>query len=116
MAKHKNHFEKLIVCSILSLLLFFIWAKPHIIPTNVVGVVTEKNHKNDIYKILVRLEDRDFVETLQNSDVAYMLKFNSGDIQANVEVGKKYTFRVVGRRNHFLSAYRKIIAFNKEQE
>jgi hypothetical protein len=115
MAKQKNYIEKLVLCSIILVVLFGIWIKPHIFATNVSGVVTEKNHKNDIYKILVRL-DSGFIETFENSDVFYRLKFNSGDIQANVEVNKRYNFKVIGRRNYILSAYRKILSYNEENK
>jgi len=106
--------EKSIFVGILFLIGLGIWAKPLVIAENVSGTVTEKNHKNDIYKILVRLDDQDFVETFQNTDLLARLKFNSGDIQANVEVGKHYRFKVIGRRNHFFSSYRNILSYTKE--
>lgn len=115
MIKSKNYVEKLVLAGVICAALFGLWIKPHIWAVPVTGTVTEKNHKNDIYKILVKVDGTDFVETFENSDVAYRLKFNSGDIQANVEVGKQYTFNVVGRRNHFLSSYRKILSYHKEQ-
>lgn len=114
MAKQKNHFEKVIFVGILIVLLLGIWIKPHVWAVSVSGTVTEKNHKNDVYKILVRLDNKDFVETFENSDVPLRLKFNSGDIQANVEVGQHYKFNVIGRRNYYLSAYRKIVSFQKD--
>jgi cytosine/adenosine deaminase-related metal-dependent hydrolase len=36
-------------------------------------------------------------------------KFNSSDIYGSIEVGKKYTFVIVGERSGFLSMYPNIV-------
>ena len=54
------------------------------------------------------------VETLENTDVIWYLKYNSGDIQSSLEKGKTYIFRVYGFRIPFLSVHRNIISVKEE--
>jgi hypothetical protein len=51
-------------------------------------------------------------ETFELTDSLMYGKFNSSDMYGSLQVGKTYTFKVVGWRNHFFSIYRNIISMN----
>ena len=48
-------------------------------------------------------------EVFENTDNLFRWKFNSSDMYNKIQVGKKYSFVVVGKRIPFLSWYRNII-------
>lgn len=48
-------------------------------------------------------------EVFENTDSLLRGKFNSSDIQGQLQRGCTYDFEVYGFRNHFLSTYRNII-------
>lgn len=47
---------------------------------------------------------------LENTDNLFRLKFNSSDLQAGIQVGKTYTFRIAGIRNSLFSLYPNILS------
>ena len=53
-------------------------------------------------------------EVFENSDNLIFTKFNSSDIQSQLEVGKSYNVRVSGIRVPFLSWYRNIVKINNK--
>lgn len=56
-------------------------------------------------KYLVFTED----ETFENVDLLFKLKFNSSDLQGQLQVDSTYTVEVVGWRIPVLSMYRNIV-------
>ena len=54
-------------------------------------------------------------EVFENTDDIVFLKYNSSDIQSQLEVGKSYNVRVAGFRVPFLSWYRNIIKINNQK-
>lgn len=68
-----------------------------------------KNYKEESkYLIYGKDEDKQIV-TYEIEDSLMQGKFNSSDIYGSIEVGKKYTFEIVGERNEFLSMYPNIV-------
>lgn len=53
-------------------------------------------------------------EVFENSDNLIFTKFNSSDIQSQLEVGKSYNVHVSGIRVPFLSWYRNIVKINNK--
>ena len=51
------------------------------------------------------------VETFENSDSLWYLKFNSSDLYGKVQVGYTYKFKVYGWRIPFMSSYRNIVDY-----
>lgn len=78
----------------------------------VVATITEKERVVDgdssKYLIFTKTQDGD-VLVLQNTDSFINAKFNSSDLYAKLEVGKTYTFDLVGYRVQFFSWYENIV-------
>ena len=53
-------------------------------------------------------------EVFENTDNIFFGKFDSADVQNELEMGKTYVVKVAGWRMPFLSAYRNIINIEKE--
>jgi hypothetical protein len=54
-------------------------------------------------------------EVMINKDSLLYFKYDSADLQANIEVGKTYTVVLQGWRWPFMSAYRNIISIEEVQ-
>ena len=79
---------------------------------NVSGTVADKyikRYDTDIFHVVVLL-DGGKTEVFQNRDAqVWWWKFNSADVQAELEVGKSYRLTVVGWRFEPLSRFRNIV-------
>jgi hypothetical protein len=60
-------------------------------------------------KYLVFTKNKDGVEVFENTDSLLNGKFNSSDVQAQLEIGKQYRAAVYGWRIPFFSSYRNIV-------
>ena len=69
-------------------------------------------HKYLIYTI----DDSGNVRAFKNTDSIPYLKFNSSDFYARIEIGKTYTFRVVGYRLPYFSKYKNIVGISSHEE
>ena len=72
-----------------------------------------KNYQSDstsksLYLIYTK-DDKNNIATYKIEDSLIQGKFNSSDIYGSIEVGKTYTFEIVGERNEFLSMYPNIV-------
>lgn len=76
----------------------------------VIATVTEKTVKNEgnSGKYLIFTKDKD-VEVYTIRDDIFQGRWDSSDLYGSIEEGKKYTFTVVGVRNHFFSLYPNIL-------
>lgn len=78
-----------------------------------VGRVTDKQVKRkddtDKYLVFTKLEDGS-VRVFQNTDSPLEWKFNSSDIQGELEVGKTYALRTYGWRIPFFSKYENLVS------
>jgi len=78
--------------------------------------VTEKTVKRygdeDKFLVFAKTEDGRAM-VLENTDSLIEGKFNSADIQAKLEVGKKYNIRTYGWRIPFFSMYENIVKVRK---
>lgn len=110
--------QKLISTLVILLVVWFsIWTfSSFYIAEWVSGTVTEKISKTDSVpnKVLVDIDGKNYVETFINEDMPSRLKFDSGDIQANLKEDEHYRFKVVGVRSYFLSSYRHLIKYERE--
>ena len=81
-------------------------------------LVTEKGIKNQDkdgkYLIYTKVDGED-VEVFEIEDSIVQGRWNSSDIYAQIEAGKTYTFKVVGKRSHFWSWYPNIIEWKEEK-
>ncbi len=86
---------------------------PHLSRDNYVGTVTEKlvkrYDKKDKYLVFTKLQDSS-VRVFENTDSFLEGKWDSSDIQAQIEPGKKYEFRTYGWRIPFFSFYENILS------
>lgn len=112
--------HKAIAILVVAAILFSVgaWYKPYVWATWVSGTVTEKIAKTGEVpnKILVRVDGGDEVVTFVNEDISSRAKWDSGDIQANLQVGEHYNFKVVGRRIHMWSSYQNIVKYTKDKD
>jgi Protein of unknown function (DUF1523) len=76
------------------------------------ATVTDKQVKRanttDKYLVFTKLEDGS-VRVFENTDSPVELKFNSSDVYAKIEVGKKYDIATYGFRLQFFSMYENIL-------
>lgn len=71
---------------------------------------------NNTSKYLVMGKDEDGNPVVyENTDNLIRMKFNSSNIQADMEIGKTYQVTVVGYRIPFLSMYENIIEYTEEE-
>lgn len=74
-----------------------------------VGTVVRKYEivQNDqtYFRVDVKKEGSDFVDTLQNVDDPFHRKYNSATIHANLQEGKQYTFYTRGIRDEVWSRF-----------
>ena len=84
-------------------------------PERFTGTVSEeyikRYSKNDYFHVVVVL-DEGTQEIFQNRDAFWVGKFNSADLQQEIEIGRRYIFFVRGSRIRFLSMFRNIIDVN----
>lgn len=66
-----------------------------------------------IYRVEVRREGSDFVETLNNVDDVFQGKLNSATVYANLLEGEWYQFKVRGIRNETWSMFPNIEQVSK---
>lgn len=72
-----------------------------------------KNYQSDstsksLYLIYTK-DENNKIATYKIEDSLIQGKFNSSDIYGSIEVGKTYTFEIVGERNELLSMYPNIV-------
>jgi hypothetical protein len=110
--------EVALAIAILAVIASFFWVLPDAIAyyctPHVVyeGVVVDKYVKRygDSDKFFVVIETGDGKRVvLQNTDTIFAWKFNSADIQASIEVGKKYRIEAYGWRIPFFSVFQNIV-------
>lgn len=56
-----------------------------------------------------------YTEVFQNTDSNFFWKFNSSDVQAELEVGERYVVEVSGYRRPFISEYRNIVKIVRKE-
>lgn len=71
--------------------------------------IVESNGETVTSKFLVYTETDQGVEVFENRDDLWLMKFNSRDVQAELERDGTYVARVYGWRIPFLSMHRNII-------
>lgn len=71
--------------------------------------VTSTDRTKDKWMVLGINEEGEPV-ALENTDNLFRLKFNSSDLQAGIQVGKTYTFRIAGIRNSLFSLYPNVLS------
>lgn len=77
-------------------------------------VKTERINDNDDSKYLIFCETENGESIVfENTDSILRGKFDSSDIYAKLQSGKKYKFTVVGIRIKFLSVYQNIIHYEE---
>jgi len=78
----------------------------------IVGTVVDKYVKRyddkDVFFVVVKTDDGKRV-VLQNTDCPIAGKWNSADVQASIDVGKKYEFVVYGWRIPLFSVFPNIL-------
>lgn len=74
----------------------------------VVDTYIKRYNDADYFHIVVRMPDGS-EEIFQNHDNVFWLKFNSADVQQQVEIGESYTFTVTGFRWPLFSMFRNIV-------
>ena len=82
----------------------------------VTATVTDKTVKryNDEDKYLVYTKNTDgLVEVFEITDSFAFGRFDSSDVYGGIEVGKTYSFTVVGERSEFYSIYPNIKEYNE---
>jgi hypothetical protein len=81
-------------------------------------LVTDKGIKNQDkdskYLIYTKVNNED-IEVFEIEDSFVQSRWNSSDIYAQIEIGKTYTFKVVGIRDYFWSLYPNIIEWKEEK-
>ena len=81
------------------------------------GIVTEKMYHSKAEKYLVTtLMESGEKRVFENTDSWIEWKWNSGDVNANLEVGKKYDFKTYGWRWPFWSSYENIVGVHQVEE
>ncbi|AZQ61669.1 DUF1523 family protein [Flammeovirga pectinis] len=78
------------------------------------GSVKQGEQHNDKY-LIYALDANNKPHTFQNTDTWIWFKFNSSDVYAEIQDGKKYDFSIVGFRIPFLSMYPNIISVSKPE-
>jgi len=110
----QNRYPEWVLACLSVVLLLVIWGIPELLPpSEVSGVVTEKyisrnGRYGDIFHVVVQTTTNEKI-ILQNKDALFWGKFNSADVQQEIEIGKKYQFTVVGWRIPFLSWFQNIV-------
>lgn len=78
----------------------------------VTGTVTDKYIKrygdSDYFHVAVKYADGT-TEVFQNKDALWWWKWDSADVQQELEIGKSYRLTVIGWRVPFLSWFRNIV-------
>jgi hypothetical protein len=97
--------------------LVFAIAKPYVFSDSLNGVVKEKYIKDHRFFVVVDpMDDSSQNETLINKDITWRFKYNSSDIQNNLEIGKQYNFNVLGVRRPMFSAYRNVCSYTEVKD
>lgn len=71
--------------------------------------VKRQSKSSDKYLVFTKLENGE-VRVFENTDNPFLGKWNSSDVFAQIEIGKKYVFDVAGYRNQQMSWYENIIS------
>lgn len=110
----KYTFDILKECTVIGLIIFFLALSfyPSVNKTTnertVITTVTDKTVKNDSsdskYLIYTK-DDNGSVEVYEITDSLLLGRFDSSDVYASIETGKKYQFTIRGDRVHFMSLY-----------
>lgn len=105
---------KMIAYIILTLVLLFVVVVIPIyngfVKTEEVTVtVTSTDRTKDKWMVL-GIDENGAPVALENTDSLFRFKFGSSDLQAGIQVGKTYTFRVAGIRNTLFSMYPNILS------
>lgn len=69
---------------------------------------TKRHGESDSYMLFTETEGGE-KRVFRNSDALFVGKFDSADLQAGLEEGKKYKFTTIGFRIPFLSAFENVI-------
>jgi hypothetical protein len=81
--------------------------------------VTDKeriNKSDDSYYLVYTKDESGNVHVFENEDIMVRMKFNSSDVQGQLEEGQTYVFTVVGYRIPIFSWYENIIEVEKYTE
>lgn len=77
----------------------------------VTGVVdstyNKRSGKSDTFYVVVKMDDGS-KQVFENEDSIFEGKHNSADVQASLDKGKRYEFKVYGYRVNFFSIYKNI--------
>lgn len=105
--------KSIFISGIIFLILLFAYPTTyHASKTSTELTVVDKERigLNGEYKYLIYGE----AEVFENTDKLLYLKFNSSDVQRDLEIGETYVVEVAGWRVPFLSMHRNIIKIVKE--
>jgi hypothetical protein len=81
------------------------------------GTKRYRKNKGYVDKYLIyTIDDNEKVEVFEDTDSLIPWKFNSSDLYAIIEPGKKYKFTVRGLRLHLISEYANIYKVEKIEE
>ena len=84
--------------------------------TTVTYTVTDKGtkRKNDNEKYLVYcVDDNNTTQVLEITDSLWRGRFNSSDVYAGIEIGKRYKFVIGGHRSGYFSWYPNIYEYTE---
>lgn len=91
----------------------YFWVKGNFNRQTAVITVTEKervNKSDDSYYLVFGKDKNGNTVVYKNSDDLFRMKFNSSDIQAQLEIGNTYEVQLVGLRVPFFSMYENILS------
>ena len=76
---------------------------------------TVKQHDDDAKYLIFTKVNNEEVQVFEITDSLVQGRWNSSDVYAAIEVGKTYSFEVVGKRIPFFSMYPNIIGYEEER-
>ena len=103
-----SFFVMLLIVIVFTVDLFLDYRAPETIQGLVTNSYVKRYGEEDYFHIVVQHTDGQ-EEVFQNRDALLLFKFNSADLQAKIEIGERYEFKVRGTRWRFVSKFRNII-------
>lgn len=91
----------------------YFWVRGNFNRHSAVITVTEKervNQSDDSYYLVFGKDESGKTVVYKNADDLFRMKFNSSDVQAQLEIGNTYEVQLVGLRVPFFSMYENILS------
>ena len=113
-----NKLKNTIFVSVVVLFVLCLIMPQIIFSDTVVSTVTDKNVKrysNGDQYMIYTIDDEGRSHVFKDTDYLPLLKFNSSDIYAEIQIGETYKFSVRGIRIPILSSYQNIYKIEKEE-